>query len=295
MIRKILAASILIGLILSYPVVVSAGGGFEYYVFGVNIRTFENSNWLKVAAGAAASILTHELGHAVYLQLADKEWELSGSSSGLAIVTPDDLSATESRRFGMAGFALQAAIGTLLTSFEKTRNSDYTKGWVGANTVQLFSYASRAHVDGDDFEMIERGGGDAEQIHGVFTMISAYNFKRLQSGFLKHPLSGVRTQQDAWLPNCYYPDTVGADPEARFNALEARSFSDMDQKEDLLTQIRKAPPSGEERIRAPAALLPTARISAERSSNDPEPLIIASNPYGGVESKSSMKFNSGFD
>jgi hypothetical protein len=177
-----------------------------------------------VAAGAVASILTHELGHAMYLELASKDWDLKVSSSGLAITTPDRLSADESRGFGMAGFVLQTAISTLLTSFEKTRNSDYTRGWVGVNTIQLFSYRGRAHVDGDDFRMIERGGGDAEQYHSVFTMISAYNFRRLQSDFPKYPISGFSTTQEARLHNTYYLNTFNADLEARFNALEARSF-----------------------------------------------------------------------
>lgn len=230
MVRKILATSILIALILSYPLVVSADGRFEYRIFGVNIRAFENSNWLKVAAGAAASILTHELGHAMYLELIGKDWELKGSSSGLAIATPDHLSADESRIFGMAGFTLQTAIGTLLTGFEKTRKSDYTKGWAGVNTIQLFSYAVRPHVDGDDFQMIERAGGDADQYHNFFKIISAYNFRRLQSDFPKYPLSGFSTTQEVQLHNTYYLDKFDADPEVRFNALEASSFLDADQK-----------------------------------------------------------------
>jgi hypothetical protein len=224
MVRKILAVAILVALILSYPIVVSAEGRFECYIFGVNIRTFEDSNWLKVAAGAVASILTHELGHAMYLEHASKDWDLKVSSSGLAIATPDRLSAGESLGFGMAGFVLQTAISTLLTSFEKTRNSDYTKGWVGANTIQLFSYKGRAHVDGDDFQMIERAGGDADQYHSVFTMISAYNFRRLQSDFPKYPISGFSTTQEARLHNTYYLNTFNADLESGFNALEARSF-----------------------------------------------------------------------
>jgi hypothetical protein len=293
MIRKTLAAAILVALILSYPGVVSARGRFECYIFGVNIRTFENSNWLKVAAGAAASILTHELGHVIYLQLADKEWELKGSSSGLAIVTPDYLSDDESRSFGMAGFALQTAVGTLLTSFDKTRSSDYTKGWVGVNTVQLFSYTSRPHVDGDDFQMIEQAGGDPEQIHNVFTMISAYNFRRLESGFPRYPASKVGTARDPRLHNNYYLDTLDADPEARMHVLESRSFLANDQKQDLVMQYRETYPGGEH-TSAPGSLLATTVNVAEISSRDLDPSPIIGNLFG-VESKNAKKLNSGFD
>jgi hypothetical protein len=291
MMRKILAASILVGLILSYPAVVSAKGRFEYYIFGVNIRTFENSNWLKVAAGAAASIVIHELGHAMYLELAGKEWELKESYSGLAIVTPDHLSADESRGFGMAGFALQSAIGTMLTSFEKTRTSDYTKGWVGASTVQLFSYTSRPHVDGNDFQMIERAGGDAEQIHSVFTMISGYNFRRLQSDFPKYPLSNPSSTQNARFYNGYYLDTFDADPEARFHALEAQSSLDFDPKEDFMPQLHE---TRREPVSAPVSFLVSTANIAERPSNDRHSSTAIWKPFG-AESKDAKTFGSGFD
>ena len=291
MIRKILATSILIGSILSYPALVSAKGRFEYYIFGVNVRTFENSNWLKVAAGAAASIVIHELGHVMYLELAGKEWEFKGSYSGLAIVTQDHLSVDESRGFGMAGFALQSAVGTLLTSFEKTRTSDYTKGWVGASTVQLFSYTIRPHVDGDDLQMIERAGGDAAQIHSVFSMINGYNFKRLQSDFPKYPLSNPNSNQNTRFYNNYYLDTFDADPEARFHALEAQSVLDLDPKEDFRPQLHE---TGKERISAPMSLLVTTANITERPPDDRDSSILICRPFG-EEPKGAITFGSGFD
>jgi hypothetical protein len=291
MTRRVLAASIIVGLILSYPAVVSAKGRFEYYIFGVNIRTFENSNWLKVAAGAAASIVVHELGHAMYLELADKEWELRGSYSGLAIVTPDHLSADESRGFGMAGFALQSAVATMLTSFEKTRTSDFTKGWVGASTLQLFSYTSRPHVDGNDFQMIERAGGDAEQIHGIFTMISGYNFRRLQSEFPKNPLSVSSSTQNARFYNGYYLDTFDADPEARFHALEIGSFLDIDPKEDFMPQLHD---TKVETISAPLPFLGNAANISERPSNDLDFSAVICKPFG-AEAKKGKLCGSGFE
>jgi hypothetical protein len=291
MIRKIGIASILMGLILSYPANVSAKGRFEYYIFGVNIRTFENSNWLKVAAGAAASILTHELGHVLYLELAGKEWELEGSSSGLAIATPDYLSEDESRRFGMAGFALQTAVGTLLTSFEKTRTSDYTKGWVGVTTVQLFSYTSRPHVDGSDFQMIERAGGDAEQIHSIFSMISGYNFRRLQSDFPKYPLSNSSGTQESPFYNGYEPSTFDADPEARFHALEAQPFVDSDPKEDFITQYLE---TRKKHIQAPPSTPVRTANMAERPLNDRHASTLIWDPLG-AETKKAKNRHSGFD
>jgi hypothetical protein len=293
MIRKTLIASILVALILSDPAIASAKGGFEFYLFGMNIRSFENSNWLKMAAGAAASIVAHEMGHAMYLQLNGKEWGLKGSSSGLAIVTSDYLSDDESRGFGMAGFAFQTAIGTLLTSFDKTRTSDFTKGWVGVNTVQLFSYTSRSHVDGSDFQMIERGGGDAEQVHNVFTMVSTYNFRRLDSGFTGHTVSNNYSMRDPRIHNNDYLDTLAADPEARLHVLDSRPLMEMDQKQDVVMQYRQND-SEMEHSTAPEVFFTSTVNVAEISARDPQPLPLARNSFG-FESINTKKLHSGFD
>ncbi len=291
MIRRVLAASIIVGLILSYPTTVSAKGRFEYYLFGVNVRTFENSNWLKVAAGAAASIMVHELGHAMYLELADKESEFRGSYSGLAIVTPDHLTAGESRGFGMAGFALQSAVATMLTSFEKTRTSDFTKGWVGAGTFQLFAYTNRPHVDGNDFQMIERAGGDAERIHGVFAMLSGYNFRRLQSDFPKDPLSNSSSTQNTRFYNGYHLDTFDADPEARFHALEIASFPDTDPKDDIISQLHE---TKVETISASVPFLVSRANTPERPSNGRDSSALIYKPYGAASEKGKL-CGSGFE
>lgn len=186
--RKVFVTFISITLIFILPNVTIAGSGFEFYLFGVKVESFRNYNWFKVTAGAVSSVLAHELGHALYLERSGKDWELRTSSSGLAIYTHDDLSDNNCKNLGRAGFALQTAIGTLLTSFEKTRKSDFTKGWVGINTVQLYTYNFRSHNDGDDFNMIERGGGNPVLEQNVFTVLSLYNISRLKP---KNPKSTI--------------------------------------------------------------------------------------------------------
>ena len=227
----------------------------------------------------------------MYLQFAGKDWELKGSSSGLSIVTPDHLSSDESRGFGMAGFALQTAVGTLLTSFEKTRTSDYTKGWVGANTVQLFTYPIRPHVDGSDFQMIERGGGDADQIHSVFSMISCYNFARLQSDVAKYPLSNSSSTQNARFYNAYYLDTFDVDPEARFHAFEVDFLVDTDPKKVFIPHLDE---TRRETVSAPVSFLVGTANIAERPSDDQDSLTVIRKPYG-AESKKAKVLGSGFD
>lgn len=178
--RKIVAIFIFIISIFSYHGSTMAGSAFDVYFLGMKVDSLRDYNWLQLTAGAVSSVLAHELGHALYLERSGKDWELRTSSSGLAIYTHDDLSDGNCKNLGRAGFALQTAIGALLTSFEKTRKSDFTKGWVGINSVQLYTYNFRSHNDGDDFNMIERGGGNPVFDQNIFAMLSIYNISRLK-------------------------------------------------------------------------------------------------------------------
>ena len=179
--KNVLFALLAVMIIAIIPVHADAQSDYEFYFFGINLKSFQGSNWLKVTAGAVASVLVHELGHALYLQSQGKDWDLQSSSSGLAIHTPDPLSDSQYRNFGRAGFALQALIGTALTTFEKTRYSDFTKGWVGMNAFQVCSYNGRNHDIGSDFKMIETGGGNGDMELGVFGLVSSYNLLKLDS------------------------------------------------------------------------------------------------------------------
>jgi len=159
--------------------VVWANSGYEIYLFGVNLRSFEGSNWMKVTAGVLASVLVHELGHALYLESQGKDWSLEATSSGLGISTPDDLSDKECRHFGRAGFLLQTGIGAILAAFEKTRESDFTRGWVSLNAIQAWSYGSREHTAGDDFAVIDKGHGNGDSELFNYSLISLFNFYRV--------------------------------------------------------------------------------------------------------------------
>ena len=162
-----------------------AGSGFDFYFFGQNMNAFQNSSWMQVAAGAVASVCVHELGHALYLQSIGKSWDLRSSlSSGFAVHTDDNLGRNQLSNFGRAGFALQTLIGTGLSMFEATRYSDFTKGWVAINAVEVLSYKGRRHEVGDDFELIERGGGNSDLELAAFSFLSFNNMMRLENGLL---------------------------------------------------------------------------------------------------------------
>lgn len=190
------------GIIFTIPVNTNAQSDYEFYFFGINLKSFQESNWIEVTAGAVASVLVHELGHALYLQSQGKDWELKSSSSGFAIHTNDNLSDRETQNFGRAGFVLQTGIGAILTAFKKTRNSDFTKGWVSINAFQICSYKGRNHDIGDDFEMIDKGGGNGDFEFGVFYLMSSYNLLKLDVP-AQMPCFSATTKAKTW-PESFY-------------------------------------------------------------------------------------------
>ena len=196
--KKVFLIIVLLTFVMS-PSTLWAKGGFEITFLGVNLETFQGSDWMKVAAGAAASILTHELGHALYLESQGKDWRLETSSSGFAVVTSNPLTDKEYRELGRSGYLLQTGIGLLLTTFEATAKSDFTKGWVGINVLQTLSYRWRGHHGFDDFAMIERGGGNGESSFCVFSSLSIYNFLRgnSETGSLIYGLKGFPDAKEA--------------------------------------------------------------------------------------------------
>jgi hypothetical protein len=159
----------------------SAQSGFEFYFFGQNLKTFQNCNLVEVMVGAVASVAAHELGHALYLELSGKTWDIEASvPSGVAVRSSDSFTDRDYRDFGRAGFALQTCIGMMLTSFEKTRSSDFTKGWVAMNAVEASSYKIRSRDLGDDFASIDRGGGNGDVEFAVVSLLSLNNLRRLE-------------------------------------------------------------------------------------------------------------------
>jgi hypothetical protein len=201
--KSMIALFLAAGILFTIPFNTNAQSDYEFYFFGINLKSFQGSNWLKVTAGAVASVLVHELGHALYLQSHGKDWDLqTSSSSGLAIETSDPLSNNQYRNFGRAGFALQTFIGAVLTNFDKTRYSDFTKGWLGMNAFQVCSYNVRNHDIGNDFEMIERGGGNGDFEFGVFSLISSYNLLKMDISS-QMPYFSATTKPKVW-PESFY-------------------------------------------------------------------------------------------
>jgi hypothetical protein len=201
MTKKALAIFIISAAILLQPCASVAQSDWEFYFFGVNLKTFKESNWLMVATGAVASMLTHELGHALYLESQGKDWDLLPSSSGLAIHTDNYLTDKQYRNLGRAGFALQTGIGAILTPFKSTKHLDFTKGWVSINVAQLYTYEQRTHDNGNDFALIKRGNGDERLNLGALAFMTQTNLLAIESPspiLYNVPDIAKRKETEAW-------------------------------------------------------------------------------------------------
>jgi hypothetical protein len=167
--------------LLAVPEISRAESGFEFYFLGINVKSFQGSNWPNVLAGAVTSVLVHELGHALYLESLRKKWTFQTAATGLAISTADHLSDQECENFGRAGFVLQTCIGTILSTLEATRTSDFTKGWLFMAAAEAGSYRIRPHDNGDDLAMMGRGNSNAELEMASYSLLSSYNLYRVSS------------------------------------------------------------------------------------------------------------------
>ena len=184
-IKKVIAIIIISTLFVSLPA--AAQSDWEFYFFGVNVKAFKDSNWAMVTTGMVVSMLTHELGHALYLESQGKEWDMKQSPLGVNTYTNDHLTPSQYRKLGQSGFLLQTGIGTILSSFKGTKNLDFTKGWVSVNAVQVFTYNQRNQDDVNDFALIEKGGGDQRLALATLSFVSKYNVYNLDPSSTPRP------------------------------------------------------------------------------------------------------------
>ncbi|CAB5119646.1 hypothetical protein D3OALGA1CA_2511 [Olavius algarvensis associated proteobacterium Delta 3] len=159
-----------------------AKSGYEFYFFGINVNHLKDARPLMLVAGALASVAAHEAGHLLYLESQGKRWDTQASmSSGFAVQSQEGLNNEQLQLFGRSGFLLQTGIGTLLTLFPGTKNSDFTKGWVAMNSFQIWSDDARAHDIGNDFELIDKGNGESDVDRVVMSLWSQYNLRVLKT------------------------------------------------------------------------------------------------------------------
>lgn len=150
----------------------------KFIILGVDVKEVTTSNAGQIIGGAIVSNIVHVGGH--YLAAGIFDVEIHPRGPGREVIVPRDSSNSDLKWVHRGGFALQFAINTALISFETTRKSPFTKGFVASTCLGLVTYPF-SHPDKGDFHSINRHGGDASDDYNIFGAIAAYNFYMIAS------------------------------------------------------------------------------------------------------------------
>jgi len=155
-------------------------GGTKFYLFGVDtdiITEAEGKELVYAGIGAVASLGSHVVGHYVAGEVFGVDFEYQDYYTKEHVTIHDDTSDSDLRWFARGGFVMQQTIGTALTSFEATRYSYFTKGYVGMNAVHTWTYGLRRSKY-HDLEMLDDHGGNGNMEWGIYSAISLHNVLR---------------------------------------------------------------------------------------------------------------------
>lgn len=172
--KFVVAFMIAISLFCISPVYAAENSNWQFYFFGVDLQWAKTAKWEYVAAGVATSVLVHVAGHYIAADITGSKIRQDGFKEIITYYKDSD-----ARWIGRAGFIAQNGIALILTSFEKTRQSDFTRGFVIASALETWTYPVRYNEDGD-LAMINKAGGNKDIEYGIYSAVAAHNMLRLK-------------------------------------------------------------------------------------------------------------------
>ena len=156
-------------------------GGTKFYFFGVDADIFKEAqakDWVHVTAGVVSSVAVHTAGHWVAGEIFDVDFKFRDCYTKEQVTHYE--SDSDLRWFARGGFVLQHAVGTALTSFEATRYSWFTKGYVASAAVGTWTYPLYHHgSDYHDFKLIDDADGHGDAEYGIYSTIALHNVLRI--------------------------------------------------------------------------------------------------------------------
>lgn len=172
MIKHLKIIIVLLVLLLSASAYAEDKSNWQFYFFGVNINAIKEMNWKEVTLGAVSTIVVHIAGHHIDGLIYGDAVEQRGTHEYFK----EPQSKERTVEFVRAGFILEHAVGLALTSFEKTRNTDFTKGYVAAAWVHTVTYPI---VEGADLKTSENNGGSYYGDYAVYVLAATHNLLRV--------------------------------------------------------------------------------------------------------------------
>lgn len=125
----------------------------------------EAKEYAQVAAGVGASLFTHWLGHAVYLEAEGIEWHQDGLTERF---NTDGLPDSKRQMVGRSGFLGQLLVGTGL-KFSPWNDTLFVTGYHIGTAAEILTYPIHFHSRGDLFE-IKEGGGNGDLEYGLYSV-----------------------------------------------------------------------------------------------------------------------------
>lgn len=160
--RKFKALCVSCALILVVHMLSGCSGWTINGIPAQDIIEAEPKKYAEMAAGMAASFAVHWLGHVVYLESQDIEWEQDCMHEFIQEAIPDN----HMQQFGRSGFIAQLGAGTLL-KFTPWSKSRFATGYYIGTAAEVITYP--ALTDGD-LKMIRDGGGDGDMEYGLYSV-----------------------------------------------------------------------------------------------------------------------------
>ena len=144
-----------------------ASTGTKFYFFGVDYDKIKEMNKVEAIAGVVTAVGAHVGGHFLAGELDNNQVEFDGFMT--------ESFERDSWEVNNGGFVLQHGIGLLLTSFERTRQTDFTRGYVayGLTTIAYPLTHGNKHND------LVRDGEFQSLEYGVFSTIALHNMLRV--------------------------------------------------------------------------------------------------------------------
>lgn len=155
--------------------------GTKFYFFGVDldwVKKADKISCVEMVVGVGTSVGAHVLGHYLAGELFDVDFEYKD------FYTKEEITSYRSdsdvRWFLRGGFIFQHGIGLALTSFETTRQSYFTRGYVAAAALQTWCYPITADNTYNDFKSLDKFGGNGDIEYGIYSLVAAHNVLRVK-------------------------------------------------------------------------------------------------------------------
>ena len=149
----------------------------KVYVLGIDVNeAIKEKDVGMVVLGALASVATHVAGHYVVAELVGADIDQQGTRE--VITNFSELNNSDKRWFARGGFIAQTLVNTVLTSFEGTKRTKFTRGYAMGTMLEIGTYPLRRR-GGGDLEYLENNEGDSSSEWVIYMGLSMYGLYRI--------------------------------------------------------------------------------------------------------------------